>query len=143
MTSYRAAVVRRNSRHSYSYERGRGGWEIDEDYDELDWRPNIDYIMAANGNLVNALHPEDTLESRNYRVHREFGRGSYGYKRWETRFDDVDDDREVRRAERRAERSVDSLDRAINAIDREKERKMDSLDRAMEAIEREKERLKD
>ena len=35
-----------------------GRWDVDWDYDHhYDWEPNIDYVMTASGELVNALAP--------------------------------------------------------------------------------------
>lgn len=113
-------------KRSYAYR----NWEVDwdEDYDVLDWDTEVDYIMSADGRLVAALHPEDTVATRSYSVRRRYGPASYRYRRTETE-------------SRRTERSMDSLDRAMNEIQRQQERKMDSLDRAINAIERQKDQL--
>ncbi len=121
----------RSSHHIKRSSYGYNNWEVDfdDEYDVTDWEPNVDYIMSSDGNLVNALHPQDTVESNRYSSHHGFRVGRYEYRRSYGRH--------------HSERHEDSLDRAINRLEREKERKMDSLERAVDDIERQKERLDD
>jgi hypothetical protein len=132
--------IRHRSRHSYAY----NNWEIniDEDYEGVDWQPNVDYIMASNGSLVNALHPTDTVDSWTNSVHHRYHMGGYSYQRKLQRAErERHEEREQRNRERNMSRQTDSLDRALEAIERDRQRKMDSLDRAMDAIQRQKERM--
>jgi phage shock protein PspC (stress-responsive transcriptional regulator) len=98
--------IHRFTRRNYAYR----NWKIDyqEDYDVLDWNPDVDYIMAADGRLVDATHPEDTLDTRSYSIRRSYGPASFRYRRTEHH-------------SRRVSRRMDSLERAADAIDRQKD----------------------
>jgi phage shock protein PspC (stress-responsive transcriptional regulator) len=104
----------RHYRKEYSYRHGyRVRWHREDRWWD-EWKPNVDYVMGVNGELVDPLHPGDKVKH-----------------------DDEDDLRE-------AEREIHKADSAIrNENDEEvrMERRVDSLDRAINAIEREKERL--
>lgn len=102
------------TRSSYSY----GKWRVrfDEEYESVDWNSDVDYIMSADGRLVNALHPQDTLDATRYYVRKSYGPGYWRYER-----------RERHERRHRAERRMDSIDREIERLEAQKER-MDERD---------------
>lgn len=116
-----ASYMRHTSSESYGYGRGRGGWEIRDEYDVLDWEPEVDYIMSDKGLLVNVLHPEDTLAIESYTVRNSFGHDAYRYQHQRHQPHQQHQRHQIHQAHEGVDRTMDSLERAMEAIERQKE----------------------
>ncbi len=103
ITSYPAATTERIQ---------FGKWSVrwDDNYESVDWESNVSYIMSADGHLVNAQAPTDTLKATRHSVHRRYGPGTWRYEMREEYGTDAD-----------ASRKADSLDMEIDRLEAQKE----------------------
>ncbi|MBS1615019.1 MAG: PspC domain-containing protein [Bacteroidetes bacterium] len=93
------------SQHSISYR----NWRIrmDEAFETTDWKDDLDYIMSADGRLVNSENIKDTLAIETHTRYRQYGPGY-----WRS---------EYRNSIQKAAGQSDSIDQLIEKLEARKE----------------------